>query len=178
MSHPGPSDVANVPVRETKRLYERRLADPDLGAGQPVSESESFAELDELLACARLAEPPSHFAAQVMVCVARRHSRQRTVRLVRRVMTVVVLLVAMIGGTVWLLSAVRASNAPIVGGISLVFEQIAAILQTLAVAIGVIARAIPGRATVLLGVWIAVAAGVSALWCAAVARVQPSRVHA
>jgi hypothetical protein len=170
--------VANVPVRETKRLYERRLADPDLGAGQPVSESESFAELDELLACARLAEPPSHFAAQVMVCVARRHSRQRTVRIVRSALTVVVLLVAMVAGTVWLVSAVRASNAPILGGIDHVFEQTAAILQNLAVAARVIARAILARATVLLAVWIAAALGVSALWFAAVTRVQPYRVHA
>lgn len=178
MSHPGPSDVTHVPGRETRRLYGSQVAVPGAGAERNGVEDEAFPELDALLSCARLAHPPSTFSSQVMLCVAQRGVRQRAVRRLRRAMTVVVLLMAMVAGTVWLVSAVRASNAPILGGVAQVLEQLAAILQSLAVAARVIARAIPGNAGVLFCTWIVAALGVSALWFAALTRARPSPARA
>ncbi len=173
MSYLGPSDVTYVPGRETKRLYGEQLKAPVVGADKSGLEEESFPELDALLACARLAHPPSTFGAQVIKCVAQRGVRQRARLRVRRILTVVVLLMAMVAGTVWLVSSLRASNAPILGVVSQVFEQLAAILQSMSVAVRVILRTIPGNASVLFGTWIVVALGVSALWCAALVRARP-----
>ncbi len=158
-----------VRQRETRRLQ------GDTVAGD---EDPALLSLDALLASVKPAVPPSTFAAQVMLGVARRKRRQRALLSLRRIATVVVLVAAMVSGAVLLVSVTRASNPEFFEVVGRAAMQVASVLQSLMVAARVVLRAIPVDAGGLLVVWFVAAVVVSALWFKMLGKARPQSVHA
>jgi len=166
-----------VRSRETRRPQESATAVPSQ-VSRAADEDPALLALDTLLASVKSADPPSAFAAQVMLGVARRKRRQRAVLRLRRILTVFVLVAAMVTGAVLLVSVTRASNPEFYEVMGRALTQVASVLQSLLVAVRVVLRAIPVDAGVLLVAWFVAAVIVSVLWFKMLGRAQPQSIHA
>ncbi len=165
-----------VRQRETRRLQEG-VATVTTQANSPGDDDSALLLLDALLSSVRPAEPPSTFAAQVMLGVARRKRRQRTMLKLRRILTVFVLVAAMITGAVLLVSVTRASHPEFLEVVGRAVTQLASVMQSLLVAANVVLRAIPVDAGGLLAAWFVAAVIVSVLWFKVLGKAQPQSVH-
>jgi len=166
-----------VRSRETRRLQGSATALTSQ-VTRPVDEDPALLSLDTLLASVKPAEPPPTFAAEVMLGVARRKRRQRTMLRLRRILTVFVLVSAMVTGAVLLVSVTRASHPEFYEVVGRALTQVASVLQSVLVAVRVVLRAVPIDAGGLLVAWFAAAVIVSALWFRVLGKVQPQSIHA
>lgn len=176
MPYPRPSDMHTVRQRETRRLQGGAAA-LDSQATRPGDDDPVLISLDALLSSVRPAEPPSTFAAQVMLGVARRKRRQRTMLKLRRILTVFFLVAAMVAGAAVLVSVTRTSHPEFYEVVGRALMQVASVLQSLLVAVRVVLRAIPVDAGGLLVAWLVAAVIVSILWFKVLGKVQPQSVH-
>lgn len=177
MPYPRPSDMHIVREGETRRLQGSEAAFTSQVA-RPGDEDPALLKLDALLASVKPAEPSPTFAAQVMLGVARRKRRQRTMLRIRRVLTVFVLVAAMVASAVLLVSVTRASNPEFYEVMGRALTQVASVLQSVLVAVRVVLRAIPVDTGELLVAWFVAAVIVSVLWFKMLGRAQPQSIHA
>jgi hypothetical protein len=178
MSYPAPSDMAHVARRETRRLDAVPSRAQGMQPGGQALTSGSEEALDRLLASARLAAPSRTFSAQVMVRVAHRKARERTLRQVWQVLVVVILAAGMIAGTGLLSMALRDNNPEAVSGLARAAGQLGQVLQSLATAVQVILRAVPFNPGVVLAVWALAAVLVSVTWFRVFANARLDQVQA
>jgi hypothetical protein len=178
MSYPAPSDVAYVARRETRRLNAVHPEPRAMQANGSAQTSDSTGPLDVLLASARLAAPSPTFVVQVLARIAQRNARQRTVRQVRQVLVAIILIAGMVAGTTLLILSLRDNNPEAVSGLARAAGQLGEVLQSLATAVRVVVRTIPGEPGVVLSVWALAAVLVSATWFRVFANARPDRVQA
>lgn len=166
-----PSDAPQARNRDTARLTPDDITLAAQVAGSPSTDS-AMVRLDALLDAPLLVQPPAAFSHQVMVRVAARRRRAQTVRRVRQILSVSVLLAAMIAGTTALMLTAKATYPEVFEVMGRALEQLASVGQSLVVAGRVLWRIVPGEPAAIIALWAALALLVSIVWYRALGRAQ------